>query len=99
MTTNVVYVSKKNAKTLKTLLEEASLLDKRFRMTKAATNEDEALRDCIAVPITEVCSSIMMNERSQQPAWISLVEGRGRQPVPFSTGTFAGNKVKNVGAR
>jgi hypothetical protein len=53
-TTRVAFVTKANAKSLKTLLEESSLLDKTYRMMAAdasAPLPDPSL--CIAVPVTQ----------------------------------------------
>jgi len=95
----VVYVVKQNAKSLKTLLEEASLLDKTFRMTAADLSASTSSLDSnnpslyIAVPVTAACLSLVESMRvlpvDQQAAWLSLVQGTGEQSVPYSTAYFA----------
>jgi tRNA wybutosine-synthesizing protein 3 len=95
--TRVVFVTKRNAKSLKTLLEESSLLDKTYRMTAAdplAPLSDPSLY--IAVPVTKQCLDQLESMRGQAvdelPAWMRLVEGTGQQQVPYSTSCFARQK-------
>lgn len=95
--TRVVFVTKANAKSLKTLLEESSLLDKTYRMMAADTSAplpDPSL--CIAVPVTKQCLDQMESMRAQAihelPSWMRLVEGTGEQQVPYSSAFFARQK-------
>jgi tRNA wybutosine-synthesizing protein 3 len=96
-TTCVVFVTKANAKSLKTLLEESSLLDKTYRMIAAdasAPLPDPSL--CIAVPVTKQCLDQLESMRGQEthdcPSWVRLVEGTGEQQVPYSSAFFARQK-------
>jgi hypothetical protein len=68
--TNVVLVSKENAKSLKMALERASLLDMTFRMTKSTTQPPTDYYDdsshhhpqqLIAVPITTACLKLLQS--------------------------------------
>lgn len=79
--THVLHVSAKNSKTLKTALEDDGLLDKTFRMTKAATNNKD---DVVAVPVTDACLT-RLSEKGEPPPWKSLVLGTDKQEVPYST--------------
>jgi tRNA wybutosine-synthesizing protein 3 len=97
-TTLVVFVTKANAKSLKTLLEESSLLDKTYRMTAAdasAPLPDPSLY--IAVPVTKQCTDQLESLREGQaipdfPSWMRLVEATGEQQVPYSSASFARQK-------
>jgi hypothetical protein len=96
-TTRVVFVTKANAKSLKTLLEESSLLDKTYRMTAAdasAPLPDPSL--CIAVPVTKQCFDRVESMKGQAmhdfPSWMRLIEGTGEQQVPYSSSFFARRK-------
>ena len=90
--TDVLYVTNKDAKTLKTALESDSLLDKTFRMTKA----DAKLwnpKMHIAVPVVPRCLKVMQGgDLSPPPAWLSLVIGTGKQEVPFSSVVLSQHK-------
>jgi hypothetical protein len=95
--TPVVFVTKANAKSLKTLLEESSFLDKTYRMVAAdasAPLPDPSL--CIAVPVTKQCLDRLESMREQAahdcPSWMRLVEGTGEQQVPYSSAFFARQK-------
>jgi hypothetical protein len=84
-TTDVFYVTAGNAKTLKSALEDAGYLDKRYRMVKAESGP--SLEDAvghIAVPVTKECLA-KFQEESETSEWYSLVVSRGEQVVPFST--------------
>ena len=86
--TDVVYVENKNAKSLKIGLEQASFLNRSFRMTRAdssATLQNE--KPHIAVPITHECKERLFGSKSVtgKYPWSSLISARGRQKVPFST--------------
>jgi tRNA wybutosine-synthesizing protein 3 len=96
-TTCVVFVTKANAKSLKTLLEESSLLDKTYRMV--AANVSAPLPDpslYIAVPVTKQCLDQVEAMRGQAaqdcPSWMRLIEGTGEQQVPYSSSFFARQK-------
>jgi hypothetical protein len=93
---DVVFVRKQNAKTVKTAMEKLNFLDKRYRMTPVS---DESVEDGkeIAVPITEDFLHLLSNEtalKEEFDSWISLLEGSGRQEMPFSTSQFANAKKK-----
>jgi len=96
--THVVYVSKENAKRLKTELEKLSLLDKRFRMTPACgKGDDDGLQGNqghIAVPITDECMALLSSRTDNNESWYSLVEAVGTQQMPLSTSQFASKKKK-----
>lgn len=84
--TDVFYVTARDAKTLKTALEQAGYLDKRYRMTKAETGPSlENTDGHIAVPVTRECLAIFEENRGEMLDWCSLIVARGRQQVPFST--------------
>lgn len=68
-TCEVVYVSKRNAKTLKTQLEELYFLDKRYRLTDPVDlgvarlfekGTVLALSSCVAVPVSPVCIDLLL---------------------------------------
>lgn len=91
--TNVLYVAAGNAKTIKTALEEAGYLDKRYRMIKAESGpslEDPA--GIIAVPVTNECMAALANNE-ELPDWFSLLVTTGIQKVPFSTAVL-GQQMK-----
>lgn len=91
-TTNVLYVPAKDAKTLKTNLEEEGYLDKRYRMTKAERGPSlENAAGVIAVPVTEECVAIL-EERGVDAEWVALIVARGQQQVPFSTALLGQQK-------
>lgn len=83
-TTSVLYVTTRNAKALKTALEESEYLDKSFRMAKADGSLLENPANHIAVPVTDECLAAL-EEQSDLPTWYSLVVAKGKQQVPFST--------------
>jgi tRNA wybutosine-synthesizing protein 3 len=95
VSTDVLYVQKRNAKQLKTLLENAGLLDKKFRITPADTALS-ALDDpvsCMAVPVVPTALQIWQSaEGGDAIPWGPLVAGTGRQGVLWSSSTFARNK-------
>ena len=97
--TNVVYVKKCNAKTVKLQLEEASLLNKTYRMGPAddtTAGLSEAPYSFIAIPITNKGLSILdESARSGSfPAssWTTLVEGIGKQQLLWSSAVYARRK-------
>ena len=76
----------KDAKTLKTKLEQAGYLDKRYRMTKAESGPSlHNAAGCIAVPVTLECVAILVDKEDEPPDWSTLVVARGQQEVPLST--------------
>lgn len=86
--TDVVYVENKNAKHLKTALEQVSFLNRSFRMTKADSSaliQNE--KPHIAVPITNECKERLFgnNHATEMYPWASLISAQGRQKVPYST--------------
>jgi len=84
-TTDVLFVTARNAKTLKTALEQAGYLDKKFRMAKAESGPSlENAGWHIAVPVTRECLATLEGD-DEQPKWSSLIVAKGQQPVPFST--------------
>lgn len=85
-TTTVLYVLARHAKALKTALEQAGYLDKRYRMTKAESGPSlKRAMGFIAVPVTSECVAMLEEASDEQPEWSSLVVARGQQQVPFST--------------
>jgi len=88
-TTNVLFVHPKNAKVVKTALEDSGFLDKRYRMTK--TNGG-----IIAVPITQECiaATRATNDGTNIDSWLNLVESIGTHSVPFSTAMMGRQKRK-----
>jgi hypothetical protein len=95
VSTDVLYVQKRNAKQLKTLLENAGLLDKKFRITPADTALS-ALDDpvsCMAVPVVPTALRMWQSaEGGDALPWGPLVAGTGRQGVLWSSSTFARSK-------
>lgn len=94
----VVYVSKHNAKVLKTELERLQFLDKRFRMTPVERGEGN---NVIAAPITEPCLRLLSNVgdsslNDEHASWMSLVKGTGTEEMPWSTSQFAKKNKKNT---
>jgi tRNA wybutosine-synthesizing protein 3 len=104
---DVVYVDKRNAKSLKTQLEETQLLDKRYRLTDPVQSgvvswfrDMRELASYMAVPVCPSCVETMVaqlpsnNDESAQsaPTWMRLVAGYGKQSCPRSSGSFARSK-------
>ncbi len=88
--TNVLLVNKRKAKDLKVALEKDNFLDRSYRMVKAdpaiVTCEDPA--SYISVPVSLECFTIVSKadgDASSEYPWINLVDGSGRQSVPFSS--------------
>jgi tRNA wybutosine-synthesizing protein 3 len=101
---DVVYVDKRNAKSLKTLLEETQLLDKRYRLTDPVQSgiatrlqDMNEMASYMAVPVFPSCVETVLaklqsnNDDSAQnaPTWMRLVAGYGKQACPRSSGSFA----------
>ena len=81
--TNVVYVTKSNAKKAKIELESLGYLDKRYKMIPVANDAN-----LIAIPIMGVCLSYL-HERNDSNAdnssFESFIVQVGRESVPFSS--------------
>jgi len=85
--TTVLYVQNRNAKELKTGLLKSSFLDRNYRMVKVDVNTpigDPSGQIHIAVPVTSAGFEAAVQELNRY-AWESLVVGRGKQVMPFST--------------
>ena len=94
--TRVFYTLKRNAKSLKTQLEEENLIDKTFRMCAVdATQACDLTGDpseYIAVPVKQKAIALWNESckgNSEHRSWVRLVAGIGRQPVLMSSGMFA----------
>lgn len=100
---SVLYVLKKNAKTVKNGLEDEQhrhvWIDKRYRMTAAEASgfcvtpaeEEENIshQDCLAIPVLPA----YFEDTNNHQEWKDLVIGDGRQACPFSTSVL-GNPQK-----
>lgn len=82
--TDVVYVEKPKAKELKNDLEKAQLLDKNYRMILADASSAPDATKFIAVPVSPAFAE-MSPADVVSCSWFSLIAGRGRQAMPFST--------------
>lgn len=84
---DVLYVLRRNAKTVKVALEKEGLLHKQYRMTQPTPN---SLQDsCIAIPVTKECLEMAGD-------WISKVESTGRQYCPYSSAFMGNNRNKQA---
>jgi hypothetical protein len=94
--TNVLYAESKDAKTLRTFLEEDGLLDKNYRMTKvdrlATTKGEDDDRILIAVPVIQKAIESLKSQNI--PYWADLVIDSGCQKMPFSTAVLGSRKQK-----
>lgn len=91
--TDVLYVTARDAKTLKTELERAGFLDKTFRMAKAESGPSlENAGWHIAVPVTSECLVMLEKDGADQPEWASFVVAKGQQQVPFSSAVLGQQK-------
>lgn len=81
----------RNAKALKTALEESQYLDKNYRMSKVDGSLLEYPADHIAVPVTNECLAAL-EEQSELPDWYSLVVAKGEQQVPLSSALLGRQK-------
>lgn len=104
-TCDVVYVTKQNAKTIKTQLEELSLLDKRYRLTvpmdegviRMFEGIEYFANTCVAVPVVPDCIALLLLDQnrddhkdgSNRHRWVPDITGYGQQVCPYSSGTFA----------
>ncbi|CAB9503656.1 synthesizing protein 2/3/4 [Seminavis robusta] len=88
----VIFVPKKNAKTVKTALEGHGWIHKDFRMTAAITEQHV---DCLAIPVLSAYfeSSSSSSLQQEDYTWKDLIVGHGRQHCPFSTSVL-GNRHK-----
>lgn len=69
-------------------MEEESLLDRSFRMTKADSSAHfQNNRPHIAVPITKEAKARLFGDPSVSDVypWLTLIAAHGRQKVPYST--------------
>ena len=80
---------KKNAKMVKTAMEKLKFLDKRFRMTPVSPPADDGKE--ISVPVNDAFLRIQDDDTAlkDHASWVSLLEGRGKQEMPFSSSQFA----------
>jgi tRNA wybutosine-synthesizing protein 3 len=96
--TSVLYVTAQDAKTVKTLLEEARLLDKEYRMGPAAGDASSPSMPLIAVPVTADCLDLLENGGRGDPrlaaALHPLLQGSGRQHMSFSSSVFAARRAR-----
>eukprot|EP00980_Cylindrotheca_fusiformis_P022372 scaffold9262_cov107-Cylindrotheca_fusiformis.AAC.1 len=77
----VICVLKKNAKLVKTALEEANLLNKNYRMVPS-----QEWPDCIAVPVLHHGIPVENgDDRQQQLSWTKWIEHESEQICPYST--------------
>jgi len=99
--TTVAFVISIKAKQLKTALEAASFLDKRYRMTKATKSSQEFLLlpseasqyGIVAVPILNECVSAVNDPvRREELSWMHLVAGFGTHEVPYSSSILGRQK-------
>jgi len=88
-TVSVLYVLRRNAKTVKESLEREGLLHKQYRMTQPSS-DDYSLRDsCIAIPVTEKCLE-------RDGAWAPMVASVGRQYCPYSSSFLGTHKSTSM---
>lgn len=88
--TPVIYVAPKDAKTVKTLLENQGLLDKGHRMIPIINNtNDQTTR--IAIPLTaEAAAASQIVEDDSTTSITTMILGRGYETdMPLSTARFA----------
>ena len=99
--TTVAFVISIKAKQLKTALEAASFLDKRYRMTMATKSSQEFLLlssessqyGLVAVPILNECVSAVNDPiRREELSWMHLVAGFGTYEVPYSSSILGRQK-------
>jgi hypothetical protein len=106
--TSVLYVQRRDAKMIKSHLEDNSQLDKRFRMVP--TNSDAIIQgsqrgngeetmsqvisgQCIAVPVTQTCITNL-----DEYSWAERVVGTGLHYCPFSTSMGNSNRESSAEA-
>lgn len=82
---HVLYVKKKDARTVKVALEKEGLLNKQFRMTTNSLQHE----DCIAIPITQECLE-------KEGLWTCLVVDTGIQACPYSSSVLGSHKNKQI---
>jgi hypothetical protein len=84
VTTTVAFVCCKNAKQLKTALEAAGYLDKKYRMIRTMKEEDGQI-DTVAVPIISECMKAIKDPiQMKELSWVHLISGFGTHYVPYS---------------
>lgn len=90
----MLYTLKQNAKSLKTALETARLLDKTVRMKPASSDAASVLNDdpslFIAVPITRDGLVAFGSD----PVWKEFVKATGQEDFQPSTAAFARHKQR-----
>ena len=76
-------------------MERLQFLDKRFRMTPVPEPNGDGKE--IAVPVTDAFLSLQDDKLAleENAHWTSLLEGKGLQEMPFSTGHFTRSKPGN----
>jgi tRNA wybutosine-synthesizing protein 3 len=108
--TSVLYVTAQDAKIVKTLLEEARLLDKEYRMGPAIVpsslespaETSTTTTTLIAVPVTPKCLDLLLRPENDgvrghptaAATWQPLVQGSGRQHMSFSSSVFAARRAR-----
>jgi len=89
---NVVYVSKRNTKTLKDALDQHSFLDKNYRISAAVSTVDiENPSTHVAVPITEDCALALKGKNNFFP-WSHMIVAIGFQEVNYSSAVWGALK-------
>uniref|UniRef100_A0A8J9SGE2 tRNA(Phe) 7-[(3-amino-3-carboxypropyl)-4-demethylwyosine(37)-N(4)]-methyltransferase n=1 Tax=Phaeodactylum tricornutum TaxID=2850 RepID=A0A8J9SGE2_PHATR len=95
---DVLYVDRRNAKKAKTMLEEASWLDKRHRMFPADSHAPILdVEKCIALPVLESCLFALDAMETGSINLGKIIIGRGKQSMPLSTAAYA-NQAKKINA-
>jgi hypothetical protein len=95
---DVLYVDRRNAKKAKTMLEEASWLDKRHRMFPADSHAPILdVEKCIALPVSESCLFALDAMETGSINLGKIIIGRGKQSMPLSTAAYA-NQAKKIKA-
>ena len=98
----VLYVHKRNAKTVKNNLQKFTLLNQSYRMTSATISDD-----CIAIPISDEYFNQLGASSSSSPPppssmivvddkrWNDMIVNIGYQICPYSTKMLGNNKINN----
>ena len=98
VTSSVFYVESRKAKSLKNALEQQSLLDKNYRITKAKPDSpvDDPAK-YVAVPVVkEIWDKVSSKSIDDSSCgWLSLVSGIGKQEVMYSSVTIGKMKASN----
>ena len=80
---DVIFVPKRKAKVVKSILEAEGLLEKDFRMIPA---DPEIAGDCIALPVKDEFRKV------EKGTWSDLIQGSGKHFCPYST-AILGNRL------